>query len=116
MGQGHAARLKVGEHRLNITDEAAARRRIARMANGMGAGQAIDQVWTGEGVADMAHMAFGMKAVAVEAGNAAGLLPAMLQGVEPQSGDGAGVWHVIDPEDPTFETGAVVISFPMFRR
>ena len=34
------ARLKVGEHGLHIANEAAARRRIAGMANGMGAGKA----------------------------------------------------------------------------
>jgi hypothetical protein len=61
-------------------------------------------------------MAFGMEPVAVEAGNAAGLLAAMLEGVETKGRNSAGVWHIIDPEDAAFETGAVVVQFPMFWR
>jgi hypothetical protein len=61
-------------------------------------------------------MAFRVEPVSVEAGNAAGLLSAMLERVETKGRNGAGVWHIIDPEDAAFETGAVVIRLPMFWR
>jgi hypothetical protein len=39
-----------------------------------------------------------------------------LERVETKGRNGAGVWHIIDPEDAAFETGAVVIRLPMFWR
>ncbi len=61
------------------------------MADSGGAGQVVDDVAAGEGVADEAEPAFRMKACAVEGDDARGLLAAMLQGVEPEGGDGGGV-------------------------
>jgi hypothetical protein len=54
------------------------------MADGGGAGQALDHFAAGEGVADEAEAAFGMEALAVESDDAGSLLSAMLKGVEPE--------------------------------
>jgi hypothetical protein len=51
----------------------------------------------------MAHVAFGVEALAVEGGDAAGFLAAMLQGMQTQGGDRGGVTHAIDAEDPALE-------------
>jgi hypothetical protein len=45
----------------------------------------------------------------VKGGDAARLLPAVLQGVQAQRGDGAGVLHVPNSEDPAFEAGSVIV-------
>ena len=86
VGEGDAAGLEVGEHRLDVADEAAAGGGVAGVADGDVAGQALDQVGAGEGVADMAHVAFGVEALAVEGGDAAGFLAAVLQGVQAERG------------------------------
>ena len=116
MGQGDAAGLEVGEHRLDVADEAAAGGRVAGVADGAVAGQALDEVGAGEGVADVAHVAFGVEPLAVERGDAAGLLAAMLQGVQAERDDGAGLVGVIDAEDAAFETRPVVVRVAEHRR
>ena len=61
------------------------------MADGDGAGQAVDDLAARKRVADEAEPALGMELAAVEGDDAAGLLTAMLEGVEAQRGDGSGV-------------------------
>ena len=78
------------------------------MADGEAAGQALGQVRAAEGVAHVAHVAFGVEALAVEAGDAAGLLAAVLQGVQAERGEAGGLSDVEHPEDAAFQTGAVV--------
>jgi hypothetical protein len=51
------------------------------MADGHNAGQALDHLTAGEGIADEAEAAFGMKAAAVEGDDAGGFLATMLEGV-----------------------------------
>jgi hypothetical protein len=107
VGDGHAAALKVGEHRLAVAQEAAAGGGIAGVADRRGAGQAMDEIRSpGKGVADVAQVALGVKALTVEGGDAAGLLPAMLQGVQAQRHDGRGVRNAEDAEDAALEPGA----------
>jgi hypothetical protein len=43
-----------------------------------------------------------MKELAVEGGDAAGFLPAMLQGVQAQGRHRAGVFHIPNSKDPAF--------------
>ena len=70
VGQGDAARLEVGEHRLDVADEAAAGGGIAGVADGEAAGQAAREVSAAEGVAHVAHVPLGVEPLAVEAGDA----------------------------------------------
>ena len=58
------------------------------MTDGGVAGQALHQIRAGEAVAHQAHVTFGVEALTVEAGDAAGFLPPVLQGVQAQCGDG----------------------------
>ncbi len=90
VGQGDAAAFQVGVERLDIAQEAAAGGGVAGMADGRPAGQALDHVRSAEGFPDVAGLAVVMEALAVVAGDAAGLLAAVLQGVQAQRGEGAG--------------------------
>ncbi len=110
MGQGDAAGLEVGEHGLDIAQEAAPRGGVTGMADGHLAGQSVHEVGAGEGVAHMAHMFFIVEPLAVEGGDAAGLLAAVLQGVQAQGGDGAGLIHAEHAEHATFEARSVVVG------
>ena len=83
------------------------------MANRMGARQAANQIRPGKGVADMAHMALGVKPATVKAGYAAGFLTAMLQGVQAKGADGAGIGNLIDPKHTAFESWPIIIGFAM---
>jgi hypothetical protein len=87
----------------------AAGRGIARVADGHGAGRRCEVV-AGEGVADEAHVAFGVEALAVEGGDAAGFLAAMLQGVQAQGGDGRGVADAEHAEHAALQAQGVVLG------
>jgi hypothetical protein len=54
----------------------------------------------------------GVEAGTVEAGDAGGLLPAMLQGMQPECRDSRGVGHVPDAENATLLVQGVVIHIP----
>ena len=75
------AGIEFGEQRLHVAQDGGAGRGIADMADGHDAGQALDHLAAGEGIADEAEAAFGVKAAAVEGDDAGGLLAAMLKGV-----------------------------------
>ena len=81
MGQSDAAGFKVSEHRLDVSQEAAAGGRVAGMADGVMTGQALVEVSAAESIPDVAHVAFRMESLAIETGDAAGFLSAVLQGV-----------------------------------
>ena len=72
------------------------------MADGDAAGQALDHLAAGEGVADEAEPALGVEPAAVEGDDAGGLLAAMLQGVQSERGDGGGVGMAEDAEHAAF--------------
>jgi predicted deacylase len=82
------------------------------MPNGECARQAGGEVSAGEGVADIAHVPFGMEAMPVEAGDAAGLLTAMLEGVQAQGRHRRGVLDIEDPEDTALKARRVVVRIP----
>jgi hypothetical protein len=61
----------------------------------------------------MAHVPFGMEALTIEGGDAAGFLAAVLQGVQAQRGDGGSLRRVIDAEDSALEAELVVVGVPL---
>ena len=88
VGDGDAALIEIGEHRLDVAQEAAAGGGIAGVADSCGSGQAFRQIRSAEGLADQAHVAFGVEAGVVDAGDAAGFLAAVLKGVQAKGDDG----------------------------
>ena len=80
------------------------------MADGGRAGQPVDHLAAGEGVADQAEPALGMEALAVVADDAGGLLAAVLQRVQPERGDGGGVGMAEDAEHAAFLAQAVAVE------
>ena len=68
------------------------------MADRGGAGQAVDHLAAGKIVADQAHAALGVEALAVEGDDAGGLLAAVLECVEAERGDGGRVGMAEDAE------------------
>ena len=72
------------------------------MADRGGAGQALDHLAAGEGVADQAEPPLAVKPGAVEGDDAGGLLAAMLQGVQSERGDGGGFGVAEDAEHAAF--------------
>ena len=72
------------------------------MADGGVAGQALDHLAAGEGVADEAEAAFAVEAAAVEGDDAGGFLAAMLEGVQSERGDGGGLGVAEDAEHAAF--------------
>src|SRR5581483_2075399 len=68
------------------------------MADGGGAGQAVDHLAAGKCVADQTEPAFGMESLAVEGNNAGGFLSAVLERMQAQRGDGGRVRMAEYPE------------------
>ncbi len=110
VGDGEAAGVQLGEQRLDVAQDGLAGGRIADMADGRHAGQPVDHLAAGEGVADQAEVAFGMEALAVEGDDAGGLLAAMLQRVQAERGDGGGVGMAENAEDAAFLAQPVVVE------
>ena len=91
MADGKAAGIEFGEQRLDVAQDGFAGRRIAHMADRGGAGQAIDDLTPGEGVADQPEPPFGMEPLAVEGDDTGGFLAAVLQGMQAERRDRRGV-------------------------
>ena len=113
VADGDPAALEVGEHGLHVADRVAAGGGIAGVADGGIAGKALHQIVLPEGLAHVAEVAFGGEALAVEGGHPAGLLPAMLQGVQAQRHDGRSLLHVPDAKDAALQPGAVVVRIAL---
>ena len=99
-----AAGIELGEQRLHVAQDGPAGGGIADMADRGVAGQALDHLAAGEGVADQAEPALGMEALAVEGDDAGGLLAAMLQSVQAERRDGGGVGMAEDAEHAAFSS------------
>ncbi|MEY9414719.1 hypothetical protein ABIF69_001161 [Bradyrhizobium japonicum] len=110
VGDRKAAGIELGEQRLHVAKDGGAGGGVADMADGHVAGQAVDHLAAGEGVADEAEAAFRVKAAAVVGDDAGGLLAAMLEGVETERGDGGGVRVAIDAEDAAFLAERVALQ------
>ena len=115
MADGKAAGIELGEQRLHVAQDGLAGGGIADMADRGVAGQALDDLAAGKGVADEAEPAFGVEAGAVERDDAGGLLAAMLQGVQPERGDGGGVGVAEDAEHAAFLAQRVAFQIEVSR-
>ena len=78
VADGKTAGIQFSEQRLHIAQDGLAGRRIAHMADGGVAREAIDHLSAGKGVTDEPEPALGVKARAVERNDAGGFLAAML--------------------------------------
>ncbi len=107
MGDGEAAGIQLGEQGLDVAQDGFAGGRIADMADGAVAGQALDGRGFGESVADHAHAALGIEALAVIGDDAGRLLAAMLEGVQAERGDRRGVGMAENAENAAFLAQAV---------
>ena len=113
VADGEAAAFEFGEQRLHVAQDGLAGGRIADMADGGGAGQAVDDFAAGKGVADEAQAALGMEALAVEGNDAGGFLTAMLERMQAERGDGGGIRMAEDAEHAAFLAQAVGIGIEL---
>lgn len=72
------------------------------MADRNTAGQAVDHLAAGEGVADETEAAFGVEAIAIVGNDAGSFLAAVLKSVETEGGNGGGVGMAVDAEYAAF--------------
>ena len=110
MTDGEAAGIELGKQRLHVAQNGLAGGRIADVADGGVARQAIDHLAAGKGVADKSEAAFGMEPLAVERDDAGGFLAAMLQRVQAERGDGRGIGVAEDAEHAAFFPKAVLVE------
>ncbi|GCC49131.1 hypothetical protein chiPu_0033490, partial [Chiloscyllium punctatum] len=104
------AGIELGEQRLHVAQARAAGRGIADVADRGAAGQTIDHLTAGEGVADQAEAAFTVEAAAVERDDAGGFLAAVLQSVQAERGDRGGLGVAEDAEHAAFLAERVAIE------
>ena len=111
-----AAGIELGEQRLDVAQDGVARGGIAHMADrGMVPGSRSITSRRGEGIADKAEPALGVKPGAVEGDDAGGFLAAMLQGVQSERGDGGGLGMAEDAEHPAFLAQGVAVQIGIFQ-
>jgi hypothetical protein len=87
---------------LDVAQDGFAGGGVADVADRGGAGQAVDHFASGKIVADEAHAALGVEALAVEGNDAGGLLAAVLERVQAQRRDRGGVRVAKDTEHAAF--------------
>ena len=97
-----------GEEGLNVAQAPAARRRVARVADGARAGQPLDHVAPGEGVANQPCVPFDVELRAVIGNDAGRLLAAMLERMETERHDGRGVLPAEYAEHAAFVVEMVI--------
>ena len=110
VADGEAAAVELGEQRLHVAQDGLAGGRIAHMADRRHAGQAVDHLAAGEGVADEPHPPLGMEALAVEGDDAGGFLAAMLERMQAERGDRGGVGMVEHAEHAALLAQPVAIN------
>ena len=110
VADGEAAAVEFGEQRLHVAQDGLAGGRIAHMADGRHAGQAVDHLVAGESVADEPHSPLGMEALAVEGDDAGGLLAAMLERMQAKRSDRGGVRMTEHAEDAALLAQPVAIK------
>ena len=94
--------------RLHVAQAGAAGGGVARMADGAGAGQPVDDGRLGEGVADQADMALDVELRAVIGDDAGRFLAAVLQRVQAERDDRRGVLPAENAEHAAFVVEMVV--------
>ncbi len=107
MRDREAAGVEFGKQRLHVAQDRFAGGRIAHVAHGLAAGQALDYFALGEGIADQAEPAFGVKAFAVVGDDAGRFLAAMLERVKAERGEGRRVVMADDAEYAAFLAQAI---------
>ncbi len=96
------AEFEIGEQWLDVALRHLAGRRIAHMADRDRAGQAVDDVFRAEIVADQPRSAMRVELAAVIRDDAGRFLAAMLQGMQTERRQRGGVRMAIDPEHAAF--------------
>ncbi len=115
MADREAAGIELGKQRLHVTQDGFAGRGVADVADGGIAGQALDHLAAGEGIADKAKAAFRMEPASVEGHDARGLLAAMLQGVQSERGDRRGFRVAENAEHAAFLAQRVAFKVGVFQ-
>src|ERR1700684_4128847 len=108
MGNGKPTAGEIGEHRLHIAYDRAARGGVANVTDGIGAAQIFHVPVLAENIADQANMAFRYELLAVKGDNARRLLAAMLQSMQAESGKSAGIFMAKHAENAAFFVQFVV--------
>lgn len=80
------------------------------MANGASSDEAANDFFTVKIARDMAHRAVRVEIMIIKAGDARGLLPAMLEGVESKRHHRRSAFCVVDTENPALLAKFVVIK------
>ncbi len=111
VGDGEAAGGEVGEQRLDVAQDGVAGGGIADMADRGMAAQPAHHRLGGEAVGDLAEVAMGVEVLAVEGDDAGRLLPAMLQGMQPEHGVRRCLADAADAEDAAFLPQMIVIQW-----
>jgi hypothetical protein len=110
MADREAAGVELGEQRLHVAQDGFAGGGIAHMPDRRHAGQPIDHLAAREGVADQAQLPLGMEAAAVEGDDAGGLLPAMLERMQPERRDGGRIGVAENAENAAFLAQPVAVE------
>src|SRR5581483_4456825 len=110
MPDREAAEGKLGEERLDIAQNGVAGGRVPDMADRGMTTQLLDDRLLVEAVGDMAEIAMGMEALAVEGDDARRLLPAMLERMEAEHGMGGNFLDTIDANDAALFLEMVVVE------
>jgi hypothetical protein len=74
------------------------------------AAELLDHRLLVEAVGDMAEIAMGMEALAVEGDDAGGFLAAMLEGVEAENGVGGGLFDPVNAHNPALFLEMIVVE------
>src|SRR3954467_4065544 len=104
------AGIELGEQRLYVAQDGRAGGGIAGVADGGVAGEAINHLPAGEGVADQPDPPFAVKPGAVKGDDAGSFLAPMLQCLQSEGGDGGGFRMTEDAEDPAFLPQCVAVQ------
>ncbi len=108
MRERKTAAGKIGKHRLDIAPAWAAGGRIAHMADGICAAQIFRMAVLAENIANQAEVALGHELPAIETDDSGGFLTPMLQRMQAQRGQGAGIFVPEDPKHAAFLVQFVV--------
>jgi len=110
VSDGEATPGELGEERLDVALERAAMRRVADVADGAAAAEALDHGAVGKAVADQPDPPLLMEVVAVEGDDAARLLAAMLEGVQAEHRQCCRVVMTEDAEDAALLVQLVLVA------
>ena len=110
VGDCEAPGLELGEQRLDIAQHGVAGRRIANVADRLSARQSVDGRRIREVIANQPLSALRVEPHPVVSDDAGGLLAAMLQGMQPERGNGGGVRMVKDTEDAALLAQPVAVG------